>query len=175
MSDSHVAEALSPLGFTTRIERIRQRTEKRIQIVDLTEQVLAAVADSGLRQGLVSIQTHHTTTAIVINEGEPLLHEDFSRLLERWAPRSDAYQHDRWDLRTVNLAPGERVNGDAHARAILLGASETLHVIDRELQLGRWQRILLVELDGPRLREVSIATIGFVGDSASRRTSARLC
>jgi secondary thiamine-phosphate synthase enzyme len=68
--------------------------------------------------------------------------------------------HDDMSARTVNLAPGERPNGHAHCRALLLGSSVLLNVASGSVQLGRWQRVFLVELDGPRTREVSILLFG---------------
>ena len=60
----------------------------------------------------------------------------------------------------MNVAPGERPNGHAHCRALLLPTSALLNVAGGRLQLGRWQRIFLVELDGPRIREVSVLAFG---------------
>ena len=62
--------------------------------------------------------------------------------------------------RTVNVAPDERSNGHSHCRALLLGATACLNVADTRLQLGRWQRVFLVELDGPRTREISVLVVG---------------
>lgn len=139
---------------------MRLRTECPMEFVDLTDYVRGEVAVSGIRDGLVNIQTRHTTTAIVVNENEPLLLDDLAELLERWAPRDGRYLHDRLDLRTVNVEPGERANGHAHARALTLGASECLNLAGGELQLGRWQRILFVELDGGRERGVCVTILG---------------
>jgi thiamine phosphate synthase YjbQ (UPF0047 family) len=60
------------------------------------------------------------------------------------------------------VPPGERPNGHSHAKALLLRTSETLHVVGGRLQLGRWQRLLLLELDGPRERELSLLALGTV-------------
>jgi secondary thiamine-phosphate synthase enzyme len=64
------------------------------------------------------------------------------------------------DVRRVNLSPGERANGHAHCHALLLGCSASLNVADGQLQLGRWQRVFFVELDGPRTREISVLALG---------------
>ena len=89
-----------------------------------------------------------------------MLLEDFRRLLEDWAPVRANYRHNDLDARTA-VPRGERPNADAHARALLLGSSECLGVLDGQLQLGRWQRLFLVELDGPRLRTVSLTVLGW--------------
>jgi secondary thiamine-phosphate synthase enzyme len=138
-------------------------TATSLQFVDLTARVREFVRLSGVTDGVVNIQTRHTTTAIVVNENEPLLLEDLEDLLRRWAPSELHYRHDDLGIRTVNLTPGERSNGHAHARALVLGSSETLNIRSGTIRLGRWQRIFLVELDGPRERSVSVTAMGLVG------------
>lgn len=140
--------------------RVCVTTRKPTEFVDLTEQIEALVDDAGIFAGLVHVQSLHTTTAIVVNEHEPLLMEDFAELLANAAPRDRMYLHDDMSARTVNLAPGERPNGHSHCRALLLGSSVSLNVASGAIQLGRWQRIFLVELDGPRRREVSVLVYG---------------
>ena len=140
--------------------RIRVTTERPMQFIDLTDRIGAVAAEAGIDAGLVNIQTLHTTTAIVVNEHEPLLLADFESLLARAAPRDAHYRHDDMDVRTVNLAPGERPNGHAHCHALLLGPSVALNFADGRLQLGCWQRVFLAELDGPRVREISVLVLG---------------
>lgn len=141
-------------------EEIVLVTCRPFEFVDLTPRILEIVERAGLVDGLVSVQTRHTTTGIALNENEPLLFADVEERLGRFAPRRARYRHDDLRLRTVNLTDAERPNGHAHARALLLGASECVHVADGGLRLGRWQRILFVELDGPQRRRVSVAAIG---------------
>jgi secondary thiamine-phosphate synthase enzyme len=128
------------------------------EFIDITDRVRSIVAASSVDMGLVNVQTLHTTTAIVVNEHEPLLFSDFERMLETIAPRVARYRHDS-EERTVNAMPGERVNGHAHCRALLLAPSACLNVIGGVPLLGRWQRIFFVELDGPRDREVSVLVL----------------
>jgi secondary thiamine-phosphate synthase enzyme len=140
--------------------RLRIATARPTQFVDLTDQVQALVAEAGVQSGLINIQSLHTTAAVVLNEHEPLLLDDFAAVLERAAPQDAPYQHDDLSVRTVNLVPDERVNGHAHCRALLLTPSACLNIADGRLQLGRWQRLFLVELDGPRVRELSVLILG---------------
>lgn len=138
-------------------------TSKRIQFIDLTGLVRERVRESEVVNGMVNVQTKHTTTAIVLNENEHHLLRDFEDRLEAWAPRAVSYHHNDLEARRFQLrAVDERPNGDAHARAILLGSSETLNVVDGDVQLGPWQRVFLVELDGPRRRSISILVMGTV-------------
>ena len=142
------------------------RTEEALQFIDLTTWVGETVRRSGVGHGYVQIQVLHTTAAIVANENEPLLLEDFKKLLGRIAPANGAYAHDDLSQRTVNLVPNERSNGHAHARALLLGASKLFNVREGRGELGRGQSIFLVELDGPRKRSISITVAGRARSSA---------
>jgi secondary thiamine-phosphate synthase enzyme len=135
-------------------------TTHTTEFIDLTDRLEDLAAGAGIRAGLVNVQSRHTTTAIVVNEHEPLLLSDFDRLLSRVAPRGEPYRHDDLAVRTVNLTPDERPNGCAHCHALLLGSSVALNLAGGRLQLGRWQRVFLVELDGPRHREVSVLVLG---------------
>jgi secondary thiamine-phosphate synthase enzyme len=135
------------------------RTEARVQFADLTPWLSEQVGRSEVAEGIACVQVQHTTAGIVVNEAEPLLAGDLRRLLERLAPAGLGYAHD--DLaRRPEAPPDERLNGDAHCRAVLLGGSQTLPVAGGRLQLGQWQRVFLVELDGPRLRRVSLSVLG---------------
>jgi secondary thiamine-phosphate synthase enzyme len=153
---------METLAFASicRHTRIRVTTEHPCQFIDLTNELEALVAESAVRFGLVNVQTLHTTTAIVVNELEPLLLSDFATLLDKAAPREATYRHDDAAIRTVNVTPGERINGHAHCQALLLAPSACLNVIDGKLQLGRWQRVFFAELDGPQPRQISVLLLG---------------
>ena len=131
-------------------------TREELEFIDLTPALVALVESLGVRDGVLTVQTRHTTTGVMINEHEPLLLNDLKAMFERLVP-AGPYQHDDFMRRTVNLTPDERVNGHAHCRAALLRSTESVPIVDGQLTLGRWQRIFLVEFDGPRRREVAIA------------------
>ena len=152
-------ETLAPTSIY-RHTKMRIITERHTQFIDVTDGLEALVAEAGIRFGFVNVQTLHTTTAIVVNELEPLLLSDFATLLESAAPREAGYRHDDMTARTVNVTPGERINGHAHCRALLLGPSASLNVIDGKLLLVRWQRVFMTELDGPRARDISVLILG---------------
>jgi secondary thiamine-phosphate synthase enzyme len=137
-------------------------TPRPTAFVDITDRLRAVAAHAGLRTGLLAVQTLHTTTGVVVNEHEPLLMTDFESLLEQIAPQARRYRHDD-ESRLATVAPGERHNGHAHCRALLLPTSVSLNVVDGRLQLGRWQRVFLVELDGPQTRCVSCVALGELG------------
>jgi len=135
-------------------------TRRAVEFVDLTPALSATVHGLALHEGIVTVQTRHTTTGILINEYEPLLLADLEAMFERIAPATHTYAHDDFARRTVNLMPGERRNGHAHCRAALLHASEGVVVSQGALALGRWQRVLFVELDGAQRREIAVTLIG---------------
>lgn len=141
-------------------DEVRIRTASPLQLLDVTPAVAEAVARSGVSVGIASVQVLHTTAALAVNEDEPRLLQDVKAFLERLVPRDAGYRHDDLALRGGDLPHEERPNGHAHCKAALLRASETLHVADGRLVLGQWQRLFLVELDGPRERRVSIRVLG---------------
>ena len=154
-------------------ERLALGTRKPQQFIDITERVLSCARLSGISDGTVTVQSMHTTAAILVNENEPLLLDDLGRILAGWAPADARYSHDDFERRTANMTPDERANGHAHARAMALQTSTTLAVIGDEVQLGTWQRIFVVELDGPRSREVVVTTAGLLGAWPRERPALR--
>lgn len=139
---------------------LEYETKCGFDFIDFTEEVVAFLSQTSIRNGLVNIQILHTSAALVLNENEPLLLEDLKASLERMAPENDGYQHDDFTKRTVNLCDDECVNGHSHCKAIRLPVNVTLNLVDGRLQLGQWQRIMLVELDRSRPRQVQIQVIG---------------
>ena len=132
---------------------------KKLELLDITEKVKEAVKESGIQHGLVSVYTKHTTSAIRINENEPLLMEDMKHLLESLVPSSHKYHHDNFEKR--NCPPNERINGHSHLKALLLGTSETIPIMNSELCLGKWQSVFYVDLDGGnRKRKIIIQILG---------------
>src|SRR5262245_16450639 len=150
-------DTLTPLR-ARRHTTLRLTTSHSTEFVDLTGRIRQFVADAEVVDGIINVQTLHTTAAIVVNEGEPLLLADFRAVLEQTAPQSRTYAHDDMSRRTA-VPPEEPRNGHAHCQALFLPTSACLNVIDRRLVLGRWQRVFLVELDGPRTREVSLIAV----------------
>ncbi|WP_333787605.1 secondary thiamine-phosphate synthase enzyme YjbQ [Methanomethylovorans sp.] len=123
-------------------------TNLAVELIDITDNVIEEVNKSSIPSGICVISTPHTTTAIIINENEPGLLSDMFNLLNKLVPPGAGYDHDRIDN-----------NADSHLRAMLLGSSETIPIVDGKLVLGTWQRIFFVELDGPRQRKANITLI----------------
>ncbi|MFQ5947390.1 MAG: secondary thiamine-phosphate synthase enzyme YjbQ [Acidimicrobiia bacterium] len=128
---------------------------------DLTEPVRELLKRSGVRHGQVTVHTPHTTTSVIVNESETGFLNDFRRHMEELVPRGDYYEHDDQELRTENVQEDEYLNGHAHCRQLLVGSSSvTLPVVEGELLLGRFQRVLFIELDQARERRVVLHAQG---------------
>lgn len=153
-----VAEA--PAGAQVRYLVVSVVTRDPVELVDITPALARVVGGLGLRDGVLTVYTRHTTTGLLINEHEPLLFSDLQAMFERLIPENGPFAHDDFERRTVNLTPGERRNGWAHCRAALLRTSESIPVADAQLSLGRWQRVLLVEFDGGQRREIAVTLQG---------------
>ncbi len=123
-------------------------TDRREVLVDITCEVEAVVAKSGVRDGLVSVYAQGATGAIMIQENwDDSVQTDVVHLLQKLIPRG-VWLHDAQDG-----------NGDAHLKAGLVGPSETIPVIDGRLGLSRWQNIFFCEFDGPRRERRIVCTV----------------
>jgi secondary thiamine-phosphate synthase enzyme len=143
-----------------RCERLRYRTARAPEFIDITDDVREVVRAAGLTHGFAVVFSRHTTAAIRVNEAEPLLLQDLEAMLARIAPAGVYYRHNDLSIRTVNLTEDEDLNGHAHCQHLLMGASEAVPIEEGDLLLGCWQRIFLVELDCPREREVIVQVCG---------------
>ncbi|PIQ06342.1 MAG: hypothetical protein COW72_02005 [Candidatus Nealsonbacteria bacterium CG18_big_fil_WC_8_21_14_2_50_37_10] len=139
---------------------IEFETKGLFDFIDITNKVINFVKESQIKNGFVNIQILHTSAALIINENEPLLIEDFKENLKRTAPQNLKYQHDDLTKRKVNLRPNECINGNSHCKAIHLLVTATLNLLKGKIQLGQWQRILIVELDQSKKRKVQIQALG---------------
>jgi len=115
-------------------------TTKKQELIDITQEVQETVKENGIEKGLCHVFTPHATAAIIINENwDPNICIDFLNALNKVIPDHAGYLHDKVDN-----------NGGAHIKAAVLGPSEIVPIKAGKLQLGKWQSIMLVELDGPR-------------------------
>lgn len=135
-------------------DRMVVATSAPIQLVDLTEPIVQWVAASGVRNGLLTVMSMHTTARVALNEREFRLQEDMVAFLQRVAPSDAHYAHN---TDTVD----DRPNAHAHLLSLFMNASETIPVADGALMMGDWQSVFFVELDGPRARrELQLQLIG---------------
>ena len=129
-------------------------SSSNFQIIDISRDIAAVLNEINKEQkmdyGIVNIFTKHSTSAIRVNENEKGLLLDFKKALKDVIKEKDNYKHDFIDN-----------NAASHIRAFLLGASETIPIVDGRLDLGTWQSIFFIELDGPRSnRTVDLTFIG---------------
>ena len=149
------APVVLPAEQSAEAQVLTIESRERIELFDLTERIERLVAESGVRQGTASIQSLHTTAAVFVNEWQQALRDDYRVLLEQLVPDEAPWAHN--DPRRSDC---ERGNAASHLRALLLGFSVRLQLDQGRLVLGRWQRVILAELDGPRARDVSIQIDG---------------
>lgn len=151
-----VATATGP--FAVYAETFVVTTTAPIEVVDLTERVMAIVAGQQVTEGIVHLVSMHTTCTVVINEFQPALLLDFKTFLEEIVSTETAWRHN-----DPAHSDCDRQNAESHLRAMLLGHSLSLQVSGGEVVLGQWQRVLLAELDGPRARTVRLQVMGVRG------------
>jgi secondary thiamine-phosphate synthase enzyme len=126
---------------------LRVRTDRRTQLIDVTQLVQKAVQESGIPGGICYLYVPHTTAAVFINENaDPDVARDIEATLDRLVPQVGNYRH------------GEG-NSDAHIKSALIGASQSLLIENGRLALGRWQGVFFCEFDGPRERRLQLKII----------------
>jgi len=156
--------AYEPIGTRESVQSssfvLELNTTAAPEFIDVTDEVEQFVWRSTVRNGFVVVFSRHTTAAVIIQENEPLLLVDMADRIERFSPKSAHYRHNDFSVRTVHMHEDECPNGHARCQQLMLGASETIPVIDGRLALGEWQRIFVVELDEPKRREVLVQLLG---------------
>ena len=130
-------------------------SSSNFQIIDITRDIVTVLneinKENKMDNGIVNIFAKHSTSAIRVNENEKGLLLDFEKALKDIVKEKDNYKHDFIDN-----------NAASHIRAFLLGSSETIPIVDGRLDLGTWQSIFFVELDGPRSNR--IVELTFIGE-----------
>lgn len=135
-----------------RYDELTLETQGDGDILDLTSYAQKAIANHGLRDGLCTVFVAHSTCGMTTIECEPGCNADINAVLERVAPQDDTWQHNERNADT---------NGHSHARAALIGPSVTLPFSNAELQVGTWQRVVMIDFDDrPRSRKVVIQLLG---------------
>lgn len=120
-------------------------------IINITRDVQQAVTDSGIREGLVLVNSMSITASVFINDNEPGLHKDYDEWLETLAPERpySRYHHNTYED-----------NGDAHLKRAVMGRESVIAVTNGWLDFGTWEQIFYYELDGKRDKHVLIKIIG---------------
>ncbi|MDR0965048.1 MAG: secondary thiamine-phosphate synthase enzyme YjbQ [Myxococcales bacterium] len=134
------------MAMVTSIQKFDVRSRDREELIDVTRQVTEAIRASGVTSGLCTIFVPHTTAAVTIHENaDPDVPRDLVHAFARAIP-NEGFRH------------GEG-NSDAHAKASLVGNSETLLVDGGAPALGTWQGVFFCEFDGPRTRQVWVKVV----------------
>jgi secondary thiamine-phosphate synthase enzyme len=129
------------------MQTLSVRTTRRTEMQDVTDQIAAAVRESGNAEGVCYLYVPHTTAGVTINEGyDPAVAQDIAAAFDRLVPV------------IANSAHAEG-NSDSHIKTALVGSSQTVWIVSGELALGRWQRIFFAEFDGPRSRELRVKIV----------------
>jgi secondary thiamine-phosphate synthase enzyme len=124
--------------LTVVTKQLSLQTEGEVDILDVTGRVAEAVAESKLKNGIITVFVPGSTGALTTIEYEPGLLQDLPNALERLASKKLTYEHEkRW----------HDGNGHSHVRASIMGPSITVPFVDGRLTLGTWQQLVFVELD----------------------------
>jgi secondary thiamine-phosphate synthase enzyme len=124
-------------------------TRSRMEVVNITSRVEGVVIQSSIRNGICLVHTLHTTTAIAVNENELNLKEDIIRKIKEDFQAGVGWAHDRIDDNT-----------DAHIASTYIGPTRIFPIRGGRIVKGTWQSIFLLELDGPRNRQVVVEIMG---------------
>lgn len=127
-------------------------TEKRIDFINITDEVQQAIDESGIKEGLCLVNAMHITASVFINDNEYGLHNDFRKWLEKLAPHEpiNSYRHND---------TGED-NADSHLKRQVMGRETVVAITNGELDFGPWEQIFYGEFDGQRRKRVLIKIIG---------------
>ena len=135
------------------VDLLTVSTTARVELVDLTDQVRAAVAEHRVREGVAHVWSLHTTAALLIARPESNLLAGLKRMLDPPSAPGGGWVHD-------SAGGGGPNDADRHSGPLLLGPSLSLQIGGGALILGEWQRLLLAELDGPRTRRLRVQVWG---------------
>ncbi len=130
-------------------------TNDRLQLLNITERVNEIVRKSGVREGLVHLQSLHTTTGVFINEWQDALLQDVKTFLQQVVEREQYWRHN-----DPQFSDCERSNADSHLRGMMMGQTLCLQVRNASVLLGTWQSIIFAEFDGPRSRSLAVQVSG---------------
>jgi len=140
------------------ISKIEIETSPRKQLIDITSEIEKALYASKSKEGQVLVFAKHTTCSVIICEIEDDLEEDFLKYLEKEGPKGP-FVHSHGGFYAHDPVHAGKSHTPAHLLSAMIGCGVTIPISENKLQLGTWQRICLLELDGPRKREIVISFI----------------
>lgn len=141
--------------FKVRTKVLRVQTVERLQLVDLSAHIRSFADTTGITEGQAHVSSLHTTAGLFINEWQEALLADMKEAIARLVPQNTYYRHN-----DSALSDCDRCNGDAHLRNMVIGQNVSVPLAHGSLVLGKWQRVILAEFDGPSERQVFIQVLG---------------
>ena len=133
----------------THTDYLIMHTNKEKEIINITSDVESAVKESGVKEGLVLVNSMHITSSVFINDEESGLKKDFLDWLEKLAPEGDYFHHQT----------GED-NADAHLKRTIMGREVIIAITNGKLDFGPWEQIFYGEFDGQRPKKVLVKILG---------------
>jgi thiamine phosphate synthase YjbQ (UPF0047 family) len=164
--------SLQMAEFMTHYEEIQVDTDHTMSVFDITPQIEAIVEKSGCKEGTVTVLSKHSTVSVSINEMEGRLSDDIRQFFLNLAPPNKPYLHNDLDYRVgPEDWPGgdekwrefrrtQPVNTHSHLIAMMLGTSESIPISDGAMKKGKYQSILVVDIDGPKTRGIAVQITG---------------
>lgn len=154
------AEEESPAAPSAQSFRVFSRildwiTTDRMQLLNVTDRINEIVRKSGVRDGIVHLQSLHTTSAVFLGEWQDALVHDARTFFDEIVDRNRYYRHN-----DPNYSDCERRNADSHMRGMMMGQTLCLQVRNASILLGTWQSIVFAEFDGPRSRSLAVQVSG---------------
>ncbi len=154
-SEPAPAQPITLAGYKVFNRIIDWITNDRLQLLNITERINEIVRKSGVHDGIVHLQSLHTTSSVFINEWQDALIHDVKSFFDQIVQREQYYRHN-----DPEFSDCERRNADSHMRGMLMGQTLCLQVRNASVLLGTWQSIIFAEFDGPRSRSLSVQVSG---------------
>jgi thiamine phosphate synthase YjbQ (UPF0047 family) len=160
------------MEFVTHYEEVQVDTDRGMSVHDITDRIEEVVSRSGCREGTVTVLSKHSTVSVCINEMESRLVDDVRLFFLGLVPPRGPYLHDDVDYR---YGPTDWPGGDAawrdfrltqppnahsHLIAMMLGTSECIPIGDGTMRKGKYQSVLVVDVDGPKSRSIAVQVTG---------------
>jgi len=135
---------------------IEVKTTERTDLLNISDEIRSFVEATGIADGHLQICVLHTTAGIFINEWQDALVTDMKAIIEKVVPQNFSYQHNEYP----EFSDCDKNNAHSHLRNIVVGHSLTVPISEGKLVLGKWQRVIFSEFDGPNQRKVFLQVFG---------------
>ena len=151
----HAARPLNDGAYKVFNRVVEWITADRLELMNITDRINEIVRKSGIREGLVHLQSLHTTTGVFMSEWQDALLHDVRTFFGQVVDREQYWRHN-----DPTFSDCERANADSHMRGMVMGQTLCLQVRNAAVLLGTWQSIIFAEFDGPRSRSLAVQVSG---------------